>query len=112
MISTIAYAKVRPMSRNMAMSIGKEYRPDYVRARHLDILLTDAGLGAAAARRRLRTLADDAPSAVRAAKDELTALGWDAPVLGRIVEIVDRRAHLLGEIAVLQQTGRRPTTGA
>jgi serine/threonine-protein kinase HipA len=106
-LSTIAYENVRPMSRKMAMSIGKEYRPDYVRPRHLDALLASAELGAAAARRRLRTLAADAPGAVRAARTELVSLGWTADVFSLIVEIVDRRARLLADIAATS----RPAAG-
>ena len=98
-LSTVAYDKVRPMSRKMAMSIGGEYRPDYVRARHLDRMLAEAGLGVAVARRRLRTLATEAPAAVRAARAELAAEGWDAPVLARIVTVVEQRAKRLEGIA-------------
>jgi serine/threonine-protein kinase HipA len=98
-LSTVAYAKTRPMSRKMAMSIGGEHRPDYVRPRHLDRLLDDAGLGAAAARRRLRGLAKDAPAAVSEARETLRGEGWEAPVLMRVAEIVERRAAQLTEIA-------------
>jgi serine/threonine-protein kinase HipA len=98
-LSTIAYRKSRPMSRRLAMSIGGEYRPDYVRARHLDRLLGEAGLGAAAARRRLRSLAANAPGAARAARDSLAARDWDAPVLERMLAIVDQRAGWLAELA-------------
>lgn len=51
------------MSRKMAMSIGGEYRADYVRDRHLERMFEQVGLGAAAARRRLRRIADQAPAA-------------------------------------------------
>ncbi|HWT91789.1 MAG TPA: type II toxin-antitoxin system HipA family toxin [Solirubrobacteraceae bacterium] len=98
-LDTVAYGKVRPMSRKMAMSIGKEYRPDYVAPRHLDALLAESGLGAAAARRRLRGLAASAPEAARAARQALVDAGWDRPVLGRIVETVDQRAGWLAAIA-------------
>jgi serine/threonine-protein kinase HipA len=98
-LSTIAYEKTRPMSRKMAMSIGREYRPDYVRSRHLDQLLEEASLGVAAARRRLRGLARDAPAAAHQARRTLAAEGWEAPVLIRIVEIVEKRAKRLMEIA-------------
>jgi len=87
------------LSRKMAMSIGGEYRPEYVRSRHLDRLLEEAGLAPAAARRRLRAMAADAPKAAAKAREELAAEGWDSPVLGRIVEIVEWRARMLAEIA-------------
>jgi len=102
-LSTIAYRKARDMSRKMAMKIGGEYRPDYVRARHLDRLLADAELGGAAARRRLRSMAGDAPGAARETCSELRQRGWDAPVLERIVEVVDERARWLAEIAAPQK---------
>jgi serine/threonine-protein kinase HipA len=98
-LSTIADRKVAPMSRRMAMSIGTENRPDYVRSRHLDQLLSDAGLGAAAARRRLRSLAQDAPAGARRARAELVAAGWDVPVLERIVGVVDERSRWLAELS-------------
>jgi serine/threonine-protein kinase HipA len=98
-LSTIAYRKLRPMSRKMAMSIGGEYRPAYVRARHLDRLIEQAGLGGAAARRRLRALAADAPGAAHAARAALVQAGWDVPVLDRVVKIVEQRAGWLAELA-------------
>lgn len=106
-VSTVAYRRVRPMSREMAMRIGGEYRPDYVRSRHLDRLIADAGLGGAAARRRLRSLARDAPGAARDACDELASAGWDAPVLSRVVEIVEQRAGWLEELAAPARAGAR-----
>lgn len=107
-LSTVAYDKVRPMSRKMAMSMGGEYRPNYVRARHLDQMLDEAGLGVAAARRRLRKLAQRAVGASRAAGPELVAEGWDAPVLGRVVAIVEQRVEWLLEItAPTAGTARR-----
>ncbi len=51
-LSTIVYRDVRPMSRKMAMKIGGEYRPDHVRARHLDRLCEAAGLSIPPSRRR------------------------------------------------------------
>ena len=106
-MSTVAYRRVRPMSHKMAMRIGGEYRPDYVRSRHLDRLIADAGLGGAAARRRLRSLARDAPGAARDARDELASAGWDAPVLSRVVEIVEQRAGWLEELAAPARAGAR-----
>lgn len=106
-LSTIAYEQTRRMSRKMAMSIGGEYRPDYVRSRHLDRLVESAGLGASAVRRRLRQFAAQAPVAAHQARSELAAAGWEAPVLLRIVEIVEQRAAWLTEIAA----SSRPRVG-
>ncbi len=97
-VSTFVYRGARRMSRKLAMSIGTEYRPDYVRTRHLEAMLADAGLASAAAKRRLRRIAGDAPGAASAARDDLRDRGWDAPVLDRIVELVDQRSRYLMEI--------------
>jgi hypothetical protein len=64
-------------------------------ARHRDRLFDEAGLGAAPARRRLRRMARDAPGAARNARQQLIDTGWDAPILGRIVELIDERARWL-----------------
>jgi serine/threonine-protein kinase HipA len=97
-LSTFAYRRTHGLTRKMAMSIGGEYRPEYVRARHLDCLFEEAGLGVAAARRRLRGLARDAPGAAREARQELIDTGWDTPILQTIVELIDERARWLLEI--------------
>jgi len=97
-LSTFAYRKTHNLMRKMAMSIGGEYRPEYVRARHLDRLFDEAGLGRAAARRRLRAMARAAPGAGRRAREQLIETGWDAPVLGTIVELIDERARWLLDI--------------
>ncbi len=98
-VSTVAYHKSHNLTRKMAMGIGGEYRPDYLEPRHLDRLLDDAGLGAAAARRRLRAHATAAPAAAREVGDRLVADGWDKPVLELIVAIVSRRAARLTALA-------------
>lgn len=98
-ISTFAYHRTHNLSRKMAMSIGGEYRPDYVRARHLARMLEEAGLGAASARRRLLGHAARASRLARAVRDEFRDAGWDAPVLERIATLVDARAAMLQEIA-------------
>jgi serine/threonine-protein kinase HipA len=99
-LSTFAYRRTHNLTGKMAMSIGGEYRPDYVRARHFDRLFDEAGLGAAAARRRLRGMARDAPGAARNARQQLIDTGWDAPILGRIVELIDERARWLLDLTV------------
>ncbi len=98
-VSTVAYHKSHNLTRKMAMGIGGEYRPDYVEPRHVDRLLGDAGLGAAAARRRLRAHAAAAPAAARGVRAQLVADGWDKPVLERIIAIVTRRAARLTALA-------------
>jgi hypothetical protein len=51
-----------------------------MRARYHDRLFDEAGLGAAAARRRLRGMARDAPGGARNARQQLIDTDWDAPV--------------------------------
>jgi len=111
-LCTIVYDKVKPMSRKMAMKIGGEYRPDYVRSRHLDRLLADAGLGVAASRRRLRALAIRAPSAAGDTRAALAGDGWDSPTLEAIERIVAQRARWLSEIAAPTAAPARRSTPA
>ena len=108
-LSTIAYSG---LARKAAMRIGGERRPDYVRHRHLDRLLADTQLGAAAARRRLRAMAAEAPAAARATRAEITADSWDHEILDAVVAIVDRRARELTEIAGPRPRARRSTPPA
>jgi len=44
-------------------------------------------------------MAAAAPAAARETRAELARSGWDAPVLERIVEIVDERARWLADAA-------------
>jgi serine/threonine-protein kinase HipA len=100
LLSTAAYRKTHRLSRRMAMKIGGEGRPEWVRDRHLARLFEAARLGAAPARRRLMDLATrtrDAAGDVRAA---MAAEGWDEPVLERILEVVPDRARLLEEALI------------
>jgi serine/threonine-protein kinase HipA len=98
-LSTVAYRDFKPMSRKMAMHIGGEYRPDWVRARHLDRLLTDAKLGPAASRRRLRALALDAPAHAADVRKELVDGNWDRNILEAIEAVVAERSRMLAAIA-------------
>lgn len=95
LLSTEVYQRVRPMSRKMAMRLGGEYRPAYLRARHIDRFLQDGGFALPAGRRRLRVVAERAPAEARRVREQLEGDGWDAPVLAEIVELIDRRAQLL-----------------
>jgi serine/threonine-protein kinase HipA len=95
------------LSRKAAMAIGGERRPDYVCRRHLDRLCEAAGLGGAAVRRRLLAMAREAPDAAREVRATLADDGWDHPVLDMILEIIDRRARQLAEIAEPRPASRR-----
>jgi serine/threonine-protein kinase HipA len=98
-LSTVVYRGVQPMSRRMAMSIDGENRADYVRARHLDALLQEAGLAAAAGRRRVRDIASRAPREARATFEELRERGWAPPLASELLDVIVQRAGWLVEIA-------------
>lgn len=94
-LNTLDYRGVKPMDRKMAMGVGGENRPDYVRRRHLERMLAEAGLGAAPALRRLRSLAERAPAALADAKRALVAEAWEDPQLEKLVTRTEQRAQLL-----------------
>jgi len=96
-LSTVAYRKVQPMSRRMAMSIGGERRPAYVRSRHIQGLLEEAGLAVAAGRRRMRDLAQRAPRLAQDTADAMAGDGWAPPLASELVGIVTQRARWLIE---------------
>ena len=98
-LSSFVYRDIENMDPKMAMAIGGEYRPQWVRSRHVDAMLRDAGIAPALGRRRLRRLAAAAPGAARAARAELAATGWDPPVFDKIVAIVDQRAAWMTSFA-------------
>lgn len=97
-ISTAVYNKTHDLTRKMAMSVGGEYRPEYVHRRHLDRLLEEAGLGAAATRRRLHSLAGSAPTMARAVRDGFATEKWNTPLLDQVVAIVDSRSAWLTDL--------------
>jgi len=97
-LCTVTYRGVKPMSRKMAMHIGGEYRPGWVRPRHLERLFADAQLGPAASRRRLHALAVEAPAHAADARRMLVADGWDANTLEAIEAVVGERSRMLADI--------------
>lgn len=105
LLSTVAYTGRNSLSRKMAMRIGGEDRPEYVRDRHLDRMLGGAGLGVAGAKRRLRALATAAVGAARHVRSEFADDGWDAPLLGEIEAVISARSERLLALAAPQ---RRP----
>jgi serine/threonine-protein kinase HipA len=88
LVSTAVYDG---LDRKMAMAIGGEYRPDYVRRRHVERFAAAAGLGGAAVRRRMLRLAGRA----RAAAPRVAEPMAPVPVLDRVLETVERRAGWL-----------------
>lgn len=98
-VSTVAYNRTHNLSCKMAMRIGGEYRPEYVQARHLERLCSEAGIGLGATRKRIAALADRAPATAARVQADFVARGWHRPVVDRIVSIVGQRAELLQRIA-------------
>lgn len=99
-LSSVVYWKVAEMDRKMAMNVGGEYRPKYVRTRHLESMLTEAGLNPRLASRRLAGLAERAPAAVASARDAVEGDGESDPLLDKVMKVVQERSRWLGEIAV------------
>jgi serine/threonine-protein kinase HipA len=88
LVSTAVYPG---LDRKMAMSIGGEYRPGYVRRRHVERLAEQTRLGAAAVRRRMLRLAERARGEASESVDRIGA----RPVLDRVLETIDQRARWL-----------------
>ncbi len=88
LVSTAVYAG---LDRKLAMAIGGEYRPDYVRRRHVDRFADQTRLGPAATRRRMVRLAERAQAAAREAADRVGS----RPVLERVLETIATRAGWL-----------------
>lgn len=92
LISTAVYPG---LSRKMAMKFGGEYRPAYVRGRHLDRLAADLGVNARALRRRCGELVEAIGEATTAAREGLPAEFADRKVLSKIEDVVSERTELL-----------------
>jgi serine/threonine-protein kinase HipA len=107
-MSSIVYLRTHRMSKKMAMKIGSTYSPDDANAGHLAALLTEAGLGGAAARRRLRGIANSAPAAAQTVRARMAGAGWDSRTLASLEELVGRRAQRL--LALTHTPARRVTS--
>ena len=88
LVSTAVYAGLH---RKMAMAIGGEYRPSYVRRRHLERFAAAAGLGGAPSRRRMLRLAER----TRALAPQVVERVGRRPVLDRVLETIELRAGWL-----------------
>ena len=88
LVSTAVYPD---LDRKMAMKLGGEQRPDYVRRRHVERFAEQTGLGAAAVRRRMLRVAERARGDASESVDRI----GPRPVLERVLEIVERRARWL-----------------
>lgn len=83
------------LSRRMAMRIGGQDEADWLEERHWDRFAEQAGLGAAALRRRRRALAERAPGALERVISRFEAAGWSRPITTTITSEVARRARQL-----------------
>lgn len=92
LVSTAAY---EGLSRKMAMRLGGEYRPEYVRGRHLARLATDLGMAPAAVRDRAESLCERVIGAHDAARAAIPAEFEESPILDRISAVIEKRAKLL-----------------
>lgn len=97
-LCTVIYWKVEEMDRKMAMHVGGEYRPAYVRARHLDAMIAEAGMSGRFVRRRLAALAARAPAAAEAVRSRFTDELWWDPFLDKAIDTVAERARWLTEL--------------
>ena len=88
LVSTTVYTG---LDRKLAMSIGGEYRPDYIRRRHVDRFAEQTRLGPAAVRRRMVRLTQRARAATSATVDRI----GPRPVLDRILDAISTRAGWL-----------------
>lgn len=88
------------LSRKLSMRFGGEYRPAYIRPRHLDRLAEDLGMRAPALRRRAGALCDRVEAAIPIA-DERAAGDFRHPeVLERIHARIEEGLTLLREAVV------------
>jgi serine/threonine-protein kinase HipA len=88
LVSTAVYPG---LDRKLAMAIGGERRPEYVRRRHVERFSDEARLGAAAVRRRMLRMTARARAAAPSVASELDG----RPVLERVLATIDRRAGWL-----------------
>lgn len=97
-LSTFVYRR-HGLSRKMAMKLGREYRSEYVRARHFEDFFESVGLGPGPSRRRIARIAAEAPRAAHRARDQLAGEGWGNDIVDGIVDLVEvRAAHLAREM--------------
>lgn len=97
-VSTVVCWKVAEMDRKMAMNVGGEYRPAYVRARHVDAMLESAGVNVRLARRRLGALAAATVEAVQSTTEGFVEEHWWDPVLDKVVATFEERSQWLAAI--------------
>ena len=88
LVCTAAYPG---LSRKLAMKLGGEYRPQYVRRRHVERFAESAGLGPAPVRRRIAELAGRMPEAAA----RVAGRFGERPIVDNVLRIIGERADLL-----------------
>jgi len=81
LISTTAY---EGLSRKLAMKLGGEYRPAYVRGRHLERLAGDLEMPPSALRRRAAALSERVEEAMGPALEDIPSEFAARPILERV----------------------------
>lgn len=97
LISTRAYG--RRLGRKMAMKYGGEYRPEWIRGRHLDLLGDDLGIAPRRVRIRALDLAERVGDLRGEARRRLAAPWADAPVLDAVDGTIDEMVAVLRRAA-------------
>lgn len=92
LVSTAVYPG---LSRKLAMKFGGEYRPHYVRGRHLNRLAGDLGVSARALRGRCLELIELVAGAMAAARARLPAEFAEREVLQKVEEVIEERSAML-----------------
>lgn len=104
--STLAYSG---LSRKLAMSIGGEYRFQYVGTRHWERLAADVGLTIAPLRREAIGLAERLERELPGVRGELTREYGSQPVFATVVDVVEaqiaRLREQLGSVAGSRRKG-------
>jgi serine/threonine-protein kinase HipA len=75
----------------LAMKIGGQYDPRWVRRSNWERLADDLGLGRGGTLSRLRGYADRAPEVAREVARGLVQSGWREDVLDRVIAVIDER---------------------
>lgn len=109
LLSSAVYEGVQ---RKLAMKYGGEYRPEYLRGRHLVRLADDLGIGARIVRDRARRMADGIGEAAAAARAELAAPWSDRPLIDQIIALIDRGAASLRRAVDEEDAGAHPESPA
>jgi len=97
LLSTRVYG--RRFGRKMAMKYGGEYRPEYIRGRHLDRMAGELGVAPRRVRVRAVGMAERVADSTEAARERLPGLSRDGAVIDGIVGIVEEMARSLYEAA-------------